>query len=178
MRRMWFWCRCSGNRSTAGRAHQQPARQCSPNPAGRRPRPSLAHWPPAAPLATGLSGCSPTAYGVRIWTIDCVDEREHRPQLLALPHASSIVLLAFEACASLATRNACSGVLDRLGPNPGRRQAFSAPAIRLCSWVTPHELKRPRPSSCSAQPILVRSSEALGRPRRSRFWPAEGKPGL
>ena len=69
MCRVRFRCRCSGNRSTAGRAHQQPARQCSPNPAGRRPRPSLAHWPPAAPLATGLSGCSPTAYGVRIWTM-------------------------------------------------------------------------------------------------------------
>ena len=43
--------------------------------------------------------------------------------------------LALEACASLATRNACSGVLDRLGPNPGRRQASVMSAPRLRSWL-------------------------------------------
>ena len=43
--------------------------------------------------------------------------------------------LALEACASLATRNACSGVLGRLRPNPGRRQASVTPAPRLRSWL-------------------------------------------
>ena len=51
----------------------------------------------------------------------------------------------------LATRNACSGVLDRLGPNPGRRQAFSAPAIRLCSWVTPQPGQRLRTATAEAK---------------------------
>ena len=59
--------------------------------------------------------------------------------------------LALEACASLATRNACSGVLDRLGPNPGRRQAFLAPAIRLCSWVTPQPGQRLRTATAEAK---------------------------
>ena len=43
--------------------------------------------------------------------------------------------LALEACASLATRNACSSVLGRLGANPARKQASATPAVRLRSWL-------------------------------------------
>ena len=59
--------------------------------------------------------------------------------------------LALEACASLATRNVCSGVVDRLGPNPARRQAFLTPAIRLCSWITPQPGQRLRTATAEAK---------------------------
>ena len=43
--------------------------------------------------------------------------------------------LALDPRASLATRNACSSVLGRLGANPARRQVSVTPAPRLRSWL-------------------------------------------
>ena len=45
-----------------------------------------------------------------------------RPQALASKHRS---------------RNACSGVPGRLGPNPARRRASMGPALRLSGWLAP-----------------------------------------
>ena len=73
----------------------------------------------------------------------CIFRREqryyiHNPvrngSLRPMSSAGSFVL-ASPTCKSH-SRNACSGVLGRLGANPARRQACAPPALRLCSWVT------------------------------------------
>ena len=103
-------------------------------------------------IATGKLRAGP-AHGIPVAILPGPEACGLETAGLLLISSCLINRLALEACASLATRNACSGVLDRLGPNPGRRQAFSAPAIRLCSWVTPQPGQRLRTATAEARDV-------------------------
>ena len=143
-------------------------------------------------IATGKLRAGP-AHGIPVAILPGPEACGLETAGLLLISSCLINRLALEACASLATRNACSGVLDRLGPNPGRRQAFLAPAIRLCSWVTPQPGQRLRtataeaklvqcaidssaiergPGAPAAQPFLVGCGQtrALGGPSEAELW--------
>ena len=69
------------------------------------------------------------------------------------------------------------------GAKPRTQTGLHDTAIRPCIWVTPQPGPRLRTGTAEAKlvqcaSILVRRARPWGRPRLSRFWPAEGKPGL
>ena len=85
-------------------------------------------------IATGKLRAGP-AHGIPVAILPGPEACGLETAGLLLISSCLINRLALEACASLATRNACSGVLGRLRPNPGRRQASVTPAPRLRSWL-------------------------------------------
>ena len=85
-------------------------------------------------IATGKLRAGP-AHGIPVAILPGPEACGLETAGLLLISSCLINRLALEACASLATRNACSGVLNRLRPNPGRRQASVTPAPRLRSWL-------------------------------------------
>ena len=91
------------------------------------------------------------------------------------------------------SRNACSGVPGRLGPNPARRRASMGPALRLSGWLAPSsacwvraataEVTTPavrkrdssvieRDVALAAQPFLAGCGQtrALGGPSEAELW--------